>query len=796
MDICKSEATIQLACPEIAQNAARGLTPSLGGVAVQQLSECVLSAEAVDAIARCKDAATMRECIDGLVLSAGERIEGSALWPVATDDEKRGLVWLVEDYVYSKVHDLAFGLVEDPAKDEEMRGRIERLSFVMPAHLEIPESDWDNACWSEAIEMLLDVSRASSPRRKLTGVVGAARALIQSIEPEGDKGVGADCFLPHLIYVAIRANPASIVSNIAFIHEFLGEDADPEGVYYLTSLEAALEFIGNVDASQLRIDQELFDRLASNEEPRANASLPMQKRTAGKAYRVCGVDPSQRKLMRVLGVADPAALSSPKSALLAAPDDADDCEAAAGSGSAASTPTTGPRSPRGLAKTRSALDLLSPTLARLHLLHTRRPSSGSGSGNGSGGSSGAGKGAWPQRELVAELEKRLQKMKKDKAAGSSPSANCSAVNDMARLFDRHVLPQIRGLEPFKGSVYTAIEAPEGRDLAPGDALAWGTLAFASPSGTAVAGLCRTFASVPGARVVLLQWCATEGAWLLPAGPRGRSEGPREVVLEPGWAYDVLCTGTTLTGPAAWATLSQRRSSRPAIPAAAETPLAAATAASLDVALPVLCRMVDDDDVAAAAAAMPAVLGATAGDPLVLAARLLGAALSASFPLSFCCGRRGGSGAGVEEEVVKAPGELKRLAGHRLAEVSRWFPLSPTMAWLVGAWHLLIDRDLASAVPCLEASTALGSALGALELGLCLAEAEGALRDEGRAAVLFEVAAEAGSAEALVALGRALLRGAGVARDAGEATRRFSLAAAMGNESGAHELAEHIGPGCM
>eukprot|EP00727_Mastigamoeba_balamuthi_P007804 m51a1_g3644 hypothetical protein (640) ;mRNA; f:185240-189497 len=336
--------------------------------------------------------------------------------------------------------------------------------------------------------------------------------------------------------------------------------------------------------------------------------------------------------------------------------------------------------------------------------------------------------------------------------GADDHDSTSAARD---VFEHCLKPAVRGLEPFRGCLYTAVAAPDGRDLVRGDVLTWHTLAFASPDDGAVTGLCRTFARVPGARVVLLQCHVTEGAWLLSAGPQGSSEGPREVVLEPGWAYDVVCTGTTRTGPAAWATLSQRCVA-PEVFVGADVPLSTSSAASLDVALPVLCRMVDDNDVSAAAAALPVIRRAAASDPLVLAVDLAGGPCDAT-----------------EEQ--------RERASLRLAEVSQWFMLSPTMAWLVGAWHRVVDRDSERAIACLETSRTGGSALGTLELGLCLAEAEEGLRDEGRAAALFEEAAEAGSAEALVALGRALLC-SDVMRDVGEAKRRFSLAAAMGSAS--------------
>ena len=71
----------------------------------------------------------------------------------------------------------------------------------------------------------------------------------------------ADKFVPLLIYVVLRANPESLVSNVQYILRFRNPDKlNGEAGYYLSSLMGAIQFIEGLDRSSLTITDEEFER--------------------------------------------------------------------------------------------------------------------------------------------------------------------------------------------------------------------------------------------------------------------------------------------------------------------------------------------------------------------------------------------------------------------------------------------------------------------------------------------------------------------------------------------------------
>lgn len=70
---------------------------------------------------------------------------------------------------------------------------------------------------------------------------------------------GADEFFPVLIYVVVKALPARLESNLAYIQRFrrAGRLA-AESAYFLTNVMSVAAFLESVDASKLNIDPDEF----------------------------------------------------------------------------------------------------------------------------------------------------------------------------------------------------------------------------------------------------------------------------------------------------------------------------------------------------------------------------------------------------------------------------------------------------------------------------------------------------------------------------------------------------------
>eukprot|EP00727_Mastigamoeba_balamuthi_P007719 m51a1_g3568 hypothetical protein (1378) ;mRNA; f:1080935-1091773 len=310
-----AEAEIDVANKKLEQlppSPRRSHAPSLGTLVTKEMTRAARESflqqlksfaidSALDQIAKLKDQEALADSVKCFVSQMTHYIEQTLLWQNATESEKELLAIHVEDYVFSRLYKCLVQSVKDESKDAEVGKRIEKLAFLLPSHLEIPESHWDYKTWHFATEKLLEISEAVTPRRKLDGLLSASKAVLSLLCRCSAKDKGADSFLPHIIYITIRANPPNLITSLQFIKTFMEEDSFPEGRYYMTTFEAALEFIDGIDHSRLHIKQEDFERLTSAA-PRIRPSLPMQRRTAEKAYKVCGVDPSQNKVKRMLGV--------------------------------------------------------------------------------------------------------------------------------------------------------------------------------------------------------------------------------------------------------------------------------------------------------------------------------------------------------------------------------------------------------------------------------------------------------------------------------------------------------------
>ena len=60
------------------------------------------------------------------------------------------------------------------------------------------------------------------------------RFIEQSLHASSEKIINADCFLPALIYVVLKAKPPRLHSNIQFLSDF--SQPSGEELYYLASL--------------------------------------------------------------------------------------------------------------------------------------------------------------------------------------------------------------------------------------------------------------------------------------------------------------------------------------------------------------------------------------------------------------------------------------------------------------------------------------------------------------------------------------------------------------------------------
>lgn len=171
----------------------------------------------------------------------------------------------VEKFVTSKIYKRVFGSdPRDAADDAALRDRIRVLaSFVTLHHLDLEdECNVDEAAWRDACDVLRTVDKYKSPRDKLVvisnccqyvnGILAAeTSAVTNEITLSEDRNVGADTFLPALIYVVLKSNPPRLCSNLRFVRAYRHPSLlKLSQRYHFTALESAVQFVRDVREGQ------------------------------------------------------------------------------------------------------------------------------------------------------------------------------------------------------------------------------------------------------------------------------------------------------------------------------------------------------------------------------------------------------------------------------------------------------------------------------------------------------------------------------------------------------------------
>lgn len=201
-----------------------------------------------------------------------KRLENSTKYADITADVKEKLLDYVERYAMTLLYRILFcpPFTTDEEKDLAIQKRIRQLNWVSGKNLECRIHETSSEVRElvyTSITDLLNMDSAKAPQEKLSCIIYCCRNIFLMLQQSVGGPASADEFLPALIFIVLKANPARLKSNINFITRFCNASRlmTGEGGYYFTNLCCAVSFIENLTAESLNMDEKDFNAYMSGE---------------------------------------------------------------------------------------------------------------------------------------------------------------------------------------------------------------------------------------------------------------------------------------------------------------------------------------------------------------------------------------------------------------------------------------------------------------------------------------------------------------------------------------------------
>jgi hypothetical protein len=169
----------------------------------------------------------------------------------------------IEKHLTSTMFAYIFPVYESK-KDRDLYWKTFQHSWVKPEHLDIVESNRDEAMWKFAIETLQSLDIYRSPADKLNCFVTCMSIIVNvlSLMSDSGSGVGTDDSLPLIIYIIIRAQPKRLHSNLTYIYKFRHQSKmiGMKG-FVFQQFQSATSFIEELDERSLTIEKSEYKRM-------------------------------------------------------------------------------------------------------------------------------------------------------------------------------------------------------------------------------------------------------------------------------------------------------------------------------------------------------------------------------------------------------------------------------------------------------------------------------------------------------------------------------------------------------
>lgn len=158
---------------------------------------------------------------------------------------------------------------DDVSDDLTFELQIEKFNWVLGVHLDVDldqllaqkrSNSKDKIDYLEhAREQLNKINDYRAPRDKIICILNSCKVIFSLLKVTNNE-TNADSFIPLLILVIMKAKAPNFISNIRYILRFRGSKwlNHGETSYYLSTIEAAVNFIQDIKQEDLTIDESHF----------------------------------------------------------------------------------------------------------------------------------------------------------------------------------------------------------------------------------------------------------------------------------------------------------------------------------------------------------------------------------------------------------------------------------------------------------------------------------------------------------------------------------------------------------
>ncbi|XP_065916733.1 rab5 GDP/GTP exchange factor-like isoform X2 [Dysidea avara] len=212
------------------------------------------------------DADNLSQLVQDFYQFMMNRIETYSVYKGVTEDQQAIIMNGCEKHIMARLFKKTFNPAncDSGSKDVILAHRMKQLEWVQPVHLEMESLDLANETVVTAIhkarQELLDIDTKKSPLEKLQCIVKCCNSIFDALRHLSS--LGADHFVPSLIYTIIISRPPKLQSNITYISRF----AIPHHVmsgetgYCFTNLCGAVAFIERCSARKFNITVEEYKK--------------------------------------------------------------------------------------------------------------------------------------------------------------------------------------------------------------------------------------------------------------------------------------------------------------------------------------------------------------------------------------------------------------------------------------------------------------------------------------------------------------------------------------------------------